>query len=134
MILIKRFLLVIACLLLACNVNGEEEESSAPTVVSSAPSEAIPSGVRIKVVDSLVEQVINDPVVHLKYWYWGGHNPDDLEDYIWMNYRETDWKVTRLEARVLKKRAVERLDTIYKKKAEIKFGSGSPNSVHKKKK
>jgi hypothetical protein len=121
----RKFLLGIACLFLAYDVDKDYKKypilSSARTTVSSSTLTPIPPGARKKVVDALIEQVINDPVVHLKYWHWGGHSPDDLAQYIWMKYRNTKWKVTPQEAQVLKSRAIEILDRIYKKKVEKKF-------------
>jgi hypothetical protein len=125
-----KFLLCIACILLAFNLaynidkDYKEHSISSPTSVtisSPIPIIPIPPGVRKQVVDDLIEQVVNDPVVHLKYWYWGGHSPDDLSRYIWIKYRDTKWKVSIEEAQVIKSRAMEILDKIYKQKAEKKF-------------
>jgi hypothetical protein len=127
-----KLLLCIVCVLLALNLaygihKGYKEHSvqdpisTAVSLPTPNPITHIPPGVRKQVIDGLIEQVINDPVVHLKYWYWGGHSPDDLSRYIWIKYRDTKWKVPIEEAQVLKSRAMEILDRIYKQKAEKRF-------------
>lgn len=125
-----KFHLCLLCFLLdvnlACDRDKGYKEHTIPSPTSttiSPPTQStpIPPGVRKQVVDALIEQVINDPVVHMKYWYWGGHSPHDLSMYIWIKYRETKWKVSIEEAQVLKSRAIEILDRIYKQKAEKRF-------------
>lgn len=125
-----RFHLCLPCVLLAFNLaddmdKGYKEHTvpspTSTTISPSNPATPIPPRVRKQVVDTLIEQVINDPVVHLNYWYWGGHSPDDLSKYIWTKYRETKWKVSIEEAQILKSRAIEILDRVYKRKAEQRF-------------
>ena len=136
MVLIKKFFILTFLLLLSCNISKEQKEHPAPSSIQSPvptvkpsplPTSVIepittplPPGVRKKIIDALTEQLINDPIVHLKYRYWGGNSPHDLAEYIWMKYRWTEWEVTPQEAQVLKFRAIKALDRIYRKKrAEI---------------
>lgn len=105
-------------------VSAQVHPSSTPTIIDSRGRIASEEK-HWAVVDALIKDVVNDPVVHLKYWYWGGHSPDDLAQYIWVKYRNTEWKISIEEAQALKLRAMEILDRFYRKKAEEKFKIGT---------
>lgn len=117
---VLRFLL---CVFIVLSIYANSEEQSGKDSSNSSSQSAVQSKVRLEVVDALIEQVINDPLVHLKYWHWGGHSTSDLDKYILKKYENTNWKVTPEEAKVLKSRAIDILDNIYSKKAKEKFNS-----------
>jgi hypothetical protein len=111
----------IVCALVAFSINANSEEQSNKDSVEALTSPAVQSRVRVEIVDALIEQVINDPLVHLKYWHWGGHSTNDLDKYILKKYENTNWKITPQEAKLLKSRVIDTLDIIYSKKAKEKF-------------
>lgn len=115
---ILRFLV---CAFMAFSINANSEEQSNKDSVEASTSSPVQSRVRVEVIDALIEQVINDPLVHLKYWHWGGHSTNDLDKYIIKKYENTNWKVTPQEAKLLKSRVIHTLDLIYSKKAKEKF-------------
>ena len=117
----RYILLFLVGAFIAFSIIANSEEKSNKDSVEAPTSSTVQSRVRVKVVDALIEQVINDPLVHLKYWHWGGHSTKDLDKYILKQYENTNWKVTPQEAKLLKSRVIDTLDIIYSKKAKEKF-------------
>jgi hypothetical protein len=97
-----------------------ERQSPSPPPIITTPTPPLPPGVRKEVIDTLIKQVVNDPVVNLKYQYWGGNSPHDLAEYFWIKYRKTEWKLSKEEAQVLKSKVLKILDRMHKEKAEKK--------------
>jgi hypothetical protein len=120
----RYILLFLAYVFIAFSINCNSKEQSNQSnkdSVETPTSSPVQSNVREEIIDALIEQVLNDPLVHLKYWHWGGHSTNDLDKYILKKYEDTQWKVTPEEAKALKSQALETLDIIYSRKAKKKF-------------
>jgi hypothetical protein len=70
----RYILLFLVGAFIAFSIIANSEEKSNKDSVEAPTSSTVQSRVRVKVVDALIEQVINDPLVHLKYWHWGAQH------------------------------------------------------------